>query len=49
MGSEIRNEKHWRDVLVVSSAWYGMKISIAGFYPSDDKYGMLEERLALRS
>ena len=36
MGFEIRNEKNWRDVLVMSAASYGMEISISGFYPSDD-------------
>jgi len=44
MGFEIRNEKTWRDFSVVSAASYGMEISIVGFYPSDDKYGLLEER-----
>ena len=43
MSFEIRNEMNWRDVLVVSAASYGMEISIGGFYPSDDKYGMLGE------
>jgi len=51
MGFEIRNEKNWRDVLVVSlAASYSTEISIGGFYPSDDdesvEYGMLEDRSA---
>ena len=49
MGFEIRNETNWRDVLVVSAALYGMEISIVGFYPSDGKYRMLEERSAQHS
>ena len=34
---EIRNDKNWHDVLVVSAASYDMEISIANFYPSDDE------------
>jgi hypothetical protein len=46
VGFEIRNEKNWHDVLVVSPALYGMEISIADFYPSDDKYPMLRSKEA---
>jgi len=49
MGFEIRSEKNWHDVLVVSAASYSMKISIAGFYPFGDKYGLLQERSPFRS
>jgi len=44
---EIRNEKNWHDVLVMSAASYGMEISIANFYPSDDEHRMLEEHSVL--
>jgi len=44
MGFEMRNEKNWHEFLVVLATSYGMEISIAGFYPSDDKYGLLEEQ-----
>jgi len=47
MGFGIRNEKNWHDVLVVSAASYSIEISIVGFYPSDHKYEILEERSAV--
>ena len=48
MGFKIRNKKNWHGVWVESAASYGMEISVAGFYPSDGKYRMLEEKHALQ-
>ena len=42
MGFEIRDEKDWHDVLIESAAPQGVEVSVAYFYPSNDKYSYMQ-------